>query len=152
MGQVKQAEMKLSVNLSAQGNCPMYPQGAGARDTEACSGQYGFRISLSWKCGEYRICKHRKKPVTTSVPVLYKRSLWLLEILFPSAVKLWQILGGWGMQKGDMSIGAPSPAPSLVSVCAKPPQTFLFIKLQGTSLVWSGDGNQAGVGTTGGHV
>lgn len=57
---------------------------------------------------------------------------------------------GWeGDKNGEVSVGAPSSALSLVSICAK---TFLSIELQGRSLVWSGAGSQAGVGTTGGHV
>lgn len=42
-----------------------------------------------------------------------------------------------------MSTGAHSPALNLVSVCAKPPQTFLFEKLRGTA--WFGVGMGAGL-------
>lgn len=37
----------------------------------------------------------QKQACNYFMPVLYECSLWLLEILFPSAVRPWQILGGW---------------------------------------------------------
>lgn len=91
-GQVEQGEMKWSVSLSAQGDCPLYPQGLLQEIYSSLLWPLELQnkafLGLQDKQAQKQACNY-------FMPVLYECSLWLLEILFPSAVRPWQILGGW---------------------------------------------------------